>query len=150
MADPTPQNFDNHRRFVPLYHIVIFAALGANVFASLYYLVTGPGLGTVINVTTALSLVGVFLYARLFPLAAQDRVIRLEEKAWDRPFVGHEPVRLPGVSVHWTDSYRTAAVSKLSAGVRQQRAGGFPTVGGKMTDQPRPVLQVHRHTTPPE
>lgn len=80
MAEPTPQNYENHRRFVPLYHFAVFVALGANVVAALYSLVTGPSVGTAIGVTTALSLVGVFLYARLFALAAQDRVIRLEER----------------------------------------------------------------------
>jgi hypothetical protein len=37
-----------------------------------------PGLDALVGVITALGLLGLLLYARMFPLRVQDRVIRLE------------------------------------------------------------------------
>ena len=74
-----PQNYENHRKFVPLYHFVAFPVLAINLIWSLYVVVTSFSVGSVIGVLLAVALVILFLYTRLFALAVQDRVIRLEE-----------------------------------------------------------------------
>jgi hypothetical protein len=77
------QNFANHRRFVPGYHYVAFGILVINLIWSLFRLFAGlPGVGffdRLLNVAVAVALLLLAWYLRVFPLKAQDRVIRLEE-----------------------------------------------------------------------
>ena len=77
MAD-TPQNYANHVRWVPLYHFVISTILLVNLVWSIWRLVKGFSWPTVLGVLMALAFFGIFLFARVFALAAQDRIIRLE------------------------------------------------------------------------
>src|SRR5262249_36494884 len=72
------QSFQNHARWVPPYHFVIGPILLVNVVWSIIVLVRGPSFATVLGVLVALALVGVYLYARVFALRVQDRLIRLE------------------------------------------------------------------------
>jgi hypothetical protein len=83
-----PQNFANHRKFVPGFHFVTVGILAINLLWSLYRLVFSggtPGLpgmpffDRLLGVAVAAALVLLAWYARIFPLRAQDRVIRLEE-----------------------------------------------------------------------
>ena len=73
-----PQNYANHRRFVPLYHFGIFGVLVINLLWSLVHLVRAFSLETAFGVLLALTLLGLFFYTRTFALTVQDRVIRLE------------------------------------------------------------------------
>ncbi len=57
-----------------------FGILAINFLYSLYVVVTAFSVGSVIALLLALGLIMVMLYARLFALGAQDRVIRLEER----------------------------------------------------------------------
>jgi hypothetical protein len=75
---PEPQNYANHRRFVPLYHFGIFGILVINLLWSLVRVVKGFSFETALGVLMALALLGLFLYMRIFALTAQDRIIRLE------------------------------------------------------------------------
>ena len=80
------QSFANHRRFVPPYHFGIFAVLVINLLLACYktyQALTSEaafGFAHVFSILMAVSLIGLFLYCRLFALAVQDRVIRLEER----------------------------------------------------------------------
>jgi hypothetical protein len=78
-----PQNFANHPKFVPGYHFVAFGILAINLLWSLYRLVSGlpgvPFFDRLLGFAVAVALVLLAWYARVFPLKAQDRVIRLEE-----------------------------------------------------------------------
>ena len=81
MATAGPaQNYDNHRKFVPGFHAVAFGILAVNFFYSLYVAITALSVDSVIALLLAIGLIMVMFYARLFALAAQDRVIRLEER----------------------------------------------------------------------
>lgn len=75
-----PQDYDNHRMFVPGYHYVAFGLIAINLLYSLYETVTSFSVDSVMAVLLAVGLVLVFFYARIFALRAQDRVIRLEER----------------------------------------------------------------------
>jgi hypothetical protein len=79
MADST-QSYSNHSRYVPPYHFVAGFFLLLNLLWSLWSLWQSPGVGTAIAVLTAVALLILFLYARLFALTVQDRVIRIEER----------------------------------------------------------------------
>lgn len=76
----TPQSFENHAKIVPGYHRWATALL---VLPTLYYLyVFVRDFYSVERLADLLFAVGVIiaaLYARVFPLGVQDRVIRLEE-----------------------------------------------------------------------
>ena len=74
------QSYDNHRKFVPGYHYVALMILLINAIYSAYVAVVSFSVDSVIGLLLAIALVMIGLYARLFALGAQDRVIRLEER----------------------------------------------------------------------
>jgi hypothetical protein len=75
------QNLANHVRFVPAYHFFALPVFGINLLWSLYRLRTlGFAFEGIFGVLLAAALVVLVLNARLFALAVQDRVIRLEER----------------------------------------------------------------------
>ena len=81
------QNYRNHRKFVPGFHFVTFGILAVNFLWSLYRLFRGypavemPLFDRALGVLVAAALIGIAWYARVFPLAVQDRVIRNEMQA---------------------------------------------------------------------
>lgn len=75
------QNLKNHMRFVPSYHFFALPVFGINFVWSLYKLrFLGFSFGGIFGVLFAAALVVLALRARLFALAVQDRLIRLEER----------------------------------------------------------------------
>jgi len=75
------QNFANHGRFVPLYHFFAVPVFVANFVWSLYRLwKLGFSFAGIFGVILAVALLVLAFQARLFALAVQDRVIRLEER----------------------------------------------------------------------
>ena len=79
MADEKSQNLQNHVRLVPAFHMFVLPVFGINVIRSIYSLVrNGFTFGTVFGVLMAVALVLLALYARVFALTVQDRLIRLE------------------------------------------------------------------------
>jgi hypothetical protein len=79
------QSFATHRKFVPGFHYVTFGILVINFIWSIWRLVrpafeNTPVFDRALAVAVALALVLLAWYARTFPLRAQDRVIRLEER----------------------------------------------------------------------
>ena len=80
MAEPTPQTYANHARYVPLYHYVGWPIFLLNLLWAAYRLVTDFSVETCFGALLAFGLLVTLLYARVFALMAQDRVIRLEER----------------------------------------------------------------------
>jgi len=75
------QNFENHGKFVPSYHFFAVPVFLINFLWSLYRLwKLGISFEGVFGVILAAALVVLVFQARLFALAVQDRVIRLEER----------------------------------------------------------------------
>lgn len=75
-----PQNFANHARFDPLYHVFIVLVYLANVAVAVYEVVRHHDLGTWWYLFVSLAVIVPILKLRLYPLKVQDRVIRLEER----------------------------------------------------------------------
>jgi hypothetical protein len=74
-----PQNLQNHVRLVPAYHMFVFPVLFVNIGWAIYRVVKFPiSFPTVFGVFLSVALLLLALYARLFALAVQDRIIRLE------------------------------------------------------------------------
>ncbi len=75
------QNFANHTRRVPPFHFFVMPVFMINFFWSLYRLwQLGFSFVGIFGVLLAAALVILPLSARMFALAVQDRVIRLEER----------------------------------------------------------------------
>lgn len=74
------QTYKTHTKIVPLFHYVTLPILLINVLIAAYYLVRAPGLPAIWGVLMGVALFLGALFARVFALAAQDRVIRLEER----------------------------------------------------------------------
>ena len=79
-TDAPPQDYKNHRKFVPGFHYVALPILLINVIYSGFLTATSFSVDSVIGLLVAIALVIVGLFARIFALGAQDRVIRLEER----------------------------------------------------------------------
>src|SRR5450432_237600 len=75
------QNFANHAKYVPAFHFfvlpVLFLNIGWSVFRWKASLWSTDG---AIWVLTSVAILVGFLFARLFALGVQDRVIRMEER----------------------------------------------------------------------
>lgn len=78
MPGRAPQTFANHRRFVPVFHFVTIGILLINLGAAVKTLVGAPSFTTALQMAVAAALIAGFLYARLFALTVQNRVIRVE------------------------------------------------------------------------
>jgi hypothetical protein len=72
------QTFRNHAKFVPVFHFGILPILALNLGWSVYRALHAFSWNTAIGSLVAFALVLLALYARMFALAVQDRVIRLE------------------------------------------------------------------------
>lgn len=75
------QNFANHTKYVPAFHFFVLPVLFLNIGWSIYRWKTSLWStdGAIWVLTSVAILVG-FLFARLFALSVQDRVIRMEER----------------------------------------------------------------------
>jgi Family of unknown function (DUF6526) len=80
MAEPT-QTYATHRRFIPAYHFFAVPVLIINVVVTAIRFVRYPSFITGWGVVVALALAVGMLYLRFMPVRAQDRIIRLEERA---------------------------------------------------------------------
>ena len=75
------QNLANHVRWVPGFHFFLMPVMALNFGWSIYRLkVANFSLDAFVGVLVAAALVALALYARLFAIAVQNRVIRLEER----------------------------------------------------------------------
>jgi hypothetical protein len=74
-----PQNYENHTRWHAPFHFFVAPVLLTNVLVAFVQLYRAPGLETGWWVVVSAALAGLAGLARLSPLKAQDRVIRLEE-----------------------------------------------------------------------
>jgi hypothetical protein len=80
MTETPTQTYRTHRRYVPGYHFVTLLFLVLYLGWTGVQLVKHPGVGAAITFLFALGVGLLSFYARQFPVAVQDRVIRLEER----------------------------------------------------------------------
>ncbi len=72
------QNFQNHAKYVPVFHFFVLPMLLLNVGWEIHRVVVALSAGSVKSLLVALALFLAALYGRMFALAVQDRVIRQE------------------------------------------------------------------------
>ena len=80
MPEKKPQNYDNHAKFIPIFHYFALPLLLINFFGALFRVTQGMTVYSLNELGLAISLIVVAVFTRLFALKAQDRVIRLEEQ----------------------------------------------------------------------
>ena len=80
MSEKTPQTLQNHAKMVAPFHYVLFPILLINLLLSIYHSATAFSMFTAWSTFMAVALIMIALFARIFALQAQDRVIRLEER----------------------------------------------------------------------
>jgi len=78
------QNYANHRRFVPMFHFVLFGIIVLSLIGSFVNLYHSIGdhqrlYSASLIVVIMVCLLLLFFFCREFPLKAQDRAIRAEE-----------------------------------------------------------------------
>ena len=115
------QNFENHTRFVSSYHFFALPVFFINFLWSLYRLRSlGFSFEGIFGVLLAAALVVVVLRARLFALAVQDRVIRLEERLrYERLLPADLRTRIDEFTVAQMISLRFACDAELPALARK-------------------------------
>ena len=79
MAQPE-QSFDNHAKTVPMYHFGLTILVMSVLVYSVIQVFQDFSIDTLMMAVMATALLGTTIFARIFPMGVQDRVIRLEER----------------------------------------------------------------------
>jgi len=123
------QNFENHTKIVPMFHQVALPLLAINFGWSVYRLVRHVSGETVVGVLLAVAIILVALFARMFALTVQDRVIRLEMRLRMQQVLPQDlRGRIPEFTVGQLVSLRFASDAELPALARK-------VLDEKMTDR---------------
>ena len=117
----TEQNFANHGRYVPLFHFFVLPVLLINFGTQMYWWIKLEfPLARLISALVAAALLLGVLYARMFALAVQDRVIRLEERLrYERMLPADLQARCGELTIDQVVSLRFACDAELSALARK-------------------------------
>lgn len=109
------QDFSNHTRLVPAFHFVALPILLLNLVDQVYRIFhLGPSFDTAVSLLLAIALILVALYARMFALTVQDRVIRLEMRLrLDQVLPPDMKLRIPQFTVHQLVAMRFASDAEL-------------------------------------
>jgi len=111
---PAPQSFENHARFVPLYHYVTFPLATVAAGYWLAQVVRTPNADHVFLFLVALAAVLAAYWARAFATRLQDRVIRLEERLrMERVLSGELRGRIEELTVDQLVALRFASDEEL-------------------------------------
>lgn len=120
MSEKRPQTYANHAKLVPLFHYVVIPLLLVNLVLALIGLLDGIALETLNRIGVAVAMVFAALFARVFALKAQDRVIRLEERLrMERLLPDDLKPRIDEVSTAQCVALRFACDDELPALVRR-------------------------------
>jgi len=114
------QNFENHAKMVPMFHQVALPLLAINLGWSVYRLVRHVSGETVVSLLLAVAIILVALFARMFALTVQDRVIRLEMRLRLQQVLPADlRGRIPDFTVGQLVSLRFASDAELPALARK-------------------------------
>jgi hypothetical protein len=115
-GDYMAQNFQNHAKYVPVFHFFVLPVLVFNFVWAIVRVVRAPSGGSVEALAVALALVLLALYARMFALAVQDRLIRLEMRLRMQGLLPAElRPRIPEFTVNQLVALRFASDAELPA-----------------------------------
>ena len=108
------QNFENHVKIVPGFHVVTLGIFTINLGWRIYGVAHAFSAETAISLLLAIAFILGALFARLFALAVQDRVIRLEMRLRMREILPAElRPRIPEFTVSQLVALRFASDPEL-------------------------------------
>jgi Family of unknown function (DUF6526) len=108
------QNFQNHAKYVPGFHLFVLPVLAGNVVWEIHRVVVARSAGSVKALVVALALLLAALYGRMFALAVQDRLIRLEMQLRLQGLLpANLRARIPEFSVNQLVALRFASDAEL-------------------------------------
>jgi uncharacterized protein DUF6526 len=115
------QNLANHGKLVPAFHFFAVPVMAANMIWAIVRLWTmGISFASVFSVIVTAALLVVTFEARLFALAVQDRVIRLEERLrYEKVLPEELRWRADELSVNQFVALRFASDDELAALMRK-------------------------------
>jgi|HubBroStandDraft_4_1064222.scaffolds.fasta_scaffold22317_3 hypothetical protein len=121
MANQKPQNLQNHVRVVPPFHMFVLPVFLLNAGWSIYHVVkAGISFESILGVLMAFAFLTLALFARVFALTVQDRVIRLEMRMRLAEVLPAElRPRIPEFTVAQLVSLRFACDAELPALARK-------------------------------
>jgi hypothetical protein len=124
MTDARPQSYSRHRKFVPGYHFVTLPLLLVLLVWAVVLLIANPDGASLFRLLLVIAVASIAVFARTFPLKAQDRLIRLETRL---RLAGILPAdlaaRVPELSTGQLIALRFAADEELPDLVRRCLAG---------------------------
>jgi Family of unknown function (DUF6526) len=108
------QNFENHAKLVPAFHFFVLPVLLFNLIWSIVRAVRSFSADSAVSAVVALAFFLLGLFARMFALAVQDRVIRLEMRLRMQQLLPQElRPRIPDFTVDQLVSLRFASDAEL-------------------------------------
>ena len=127
MSEAKAQTYANHVRMDPMYHYFTFGVLGINVLVRIWRAATGFSLASAWEVLVAAALIVLCWKVRTYPLTAQDRVIRLEERLrLERVLPDSQRGRIPELSARQLIALRFAPDDELPSLVERALGGAAP------------------------
>jgi Family of unknown function (DUF6526) len=108
------QNFENHTKLVPAFHLIVLPILVLNVVWSVERVIHNFSFGTVVSLLVSIALLLLAFTARIFALTVQDRVIRLEMRLRMQQLLSPDlQLRIPEFTVDQLVSLRFASDREL-------------------------------------
>ncbi|HXC31647.1 MAG TPA: DUF6526 family protein [Verrucomicrobiae bacterium] len=121
MANEKPQNLQNHTRLVAPFHMFVLPVLLLNAGSTIYRVIKdGVSFQSILAILVAFALLTLALFARVFALTVQDRVIRLEMRLRLAELLSPDlRSRIPEFTVAQLVSMRFASDAELPALARK-------------------------------
>lgn len=114
------QSAASHAKMVPMYHYVTFLLVGVPALYFVAQAVRGFSVDALMTALFGVGVLFVMLFARVFPLGVQDRVIRLEERIrLERVLPPEMHARVGEISTDYLIGLRFASDDELEGLVRR-------------------------------
>lgn len=129
---PQPaQNFQNHKRYFPLFHFIAVPLLALNLLYAIYALAHAPSLATAAGLVLACGVLASVFAARAMAATVQNRVIRLEMSMRLERVLGAAAAAdaISALSLRQIIALRFASDAELPALIARVRANEFKTNG---------------------
>jgi hypothetical protein len=122
------QNYKNHARIVPMFHIGVFGIFIVNCLWTAYRVMGGATAQAAMDLLVAIGLLLLALSVRSMILRVQDRVIRLEMRLRLREVLSPDlHGKIPALTTRQLIALRFGSDAELPALVREVLAGTLAT-----------------------
>jgi len=122
------QNYKNHTRIVPVFHIGVLGIFTINVLWSAYRLTRGATGQAAMDLLLSIGLLALAITVRSMILRVQDRLIRLEMRLRLRDVLSADlQGRIPALTPRQLIALRFASDAELPALVREVLGGTLAT-----------------------